>query len=368
MSNIASLDIKFDKNKDNTFYTTLKNRVDAYFAEKKLSKKANALMVFKVFFYLGIWSASYYFLMFVPLPIAAQYVLWAVLGFFSAFIGLNICHDAIHGSFSENRHINNLLSHTFYLIGANVYMWKITHNIVHHTYTNIDGHDEDITPVPIMRMSPHQPLKKIHKYQHIYVFFLYALASISWVFIKDYKKFFQKQIGGYPNDNHPTSEYFKLFGFKAVYYVMFVFVPFMFIEAHWGHILLGFLLMHWCEGYTLTFIFNLAHVVEGTEYPLPDESGNMENVWAEHQLRTTADFACENDVLNFFFGGLNFQVEHHLFPKVCHVHYKAISKIVKSTAEEYGLPYLAIPTFGGAINSHIKLLKHLGTTPQIIPA
>ncbi len=323
-------------------------------------------MMFKIFFYLSVWAATYYFLVFTTVSLPVMYVLWAVLGFFSAFIGLNICHDAIHGSVSENRYINMLFSYPFYLVGANVYMWSVTHNIVHHTFTNIDGHDEDITPVDILRMSPHQPIKAIHKYQHIYVFFLYALASLSWVFVKDYKKFFQKQIGSYDNTKHPTSEYFKLFGFKAIHYTLFCVMPFLLIQAAWWQVLLGFLLMHWCMGYTLTFIFNLAHVVEGTEYPLPDETGTIENNWAIHQMYTTANFARKNDFLNFFFGGLNFQVEHHLFPKISHIHYKAISEIVQATSKEFGVPYLDIPTFGGAIASHIRLLKQLGTADEVL--
>ena len=355
-----SIRVKFAKANDSDFYSTLNKRVEEYFASNKLSKNANRVMIFKTVFYPAILIIAYLVLILNQNPLIVQFMLWMVIGFFTAFIGVNISHDAIHGALSKHKKANSLLSYTFNLIGANAYMWGIMHNIVHHTYTNIDGQDEDIESVPLLRVSPHQKLLKINRYQYWYAFLLYGLGSLSWVFVKDYVKFFKKKIGNYENKKHPRIEYFNLFFFKLVYYTIFLVLPMIFINASWWQILLGFLLLHFCEGITMAVIFMLAHIVEETNFPLPDAKGNIQNSWAVHQLYTTADFGRENNLLSFLCGGLNFQVEHHLFPRICHVHYKAISGIVKETAEEYSLPYITNPSFSGAIISHIRLLKRLG--------
>ena len=358
--------VKFAKATNNDFYSTLNKRVEEYFISNKLSKFANRLMVFKTVFYLSGFILAYLVLILNNNPLLVQYLLWAVIGLFIAFIGLNISHDAIHGAWSKHKKVNKFLGHTFDIIGANSYLWGIMHNIVHHTYTNIPGHDEDIESVPLLRTSPHQKLRKIHRNQHWYAFLLYGLGSLSWVLVKDYKKFFKKKIGNYDNKRHPRIEYFNLFFYKIVYYTIFLVLPLIFINAAWWQILLGFLVLHFFEGITIAVIFMLAHVVEETQFPVPDEKGNIENSWAVHQLYTTADFGRSNDILNFFCGGLNFQVEHHLFPRICHVHYKPISDIVEKTAEEYNLRYNANDSFHGAILSHIRFLKKLGRKEKVV--
>jgi linoleoyl-CoA desaturase len=352
--------IHFSKNKEHDFFITLNQKVDEYFAANSISKKGNNLMTFKVIFYPIVFIAAYLALILANTSLSTQFMLWVVIGLFTAFIGLNISHDANHGSLSNNKSVNRILSYTFNLIGANSYVWNITHNIVHHTYTNIEGHDEDIMQISLLRMSPHQKLRKIHRHQYWYAFFFYSLASLSWVFIKDYVKFFKKNIGNYNNKRHPLIQYFILFVSKAFYYTCFIVVPFVFIKALWWQILLGFLIMHFVQGLTMAIVFMLAHIVEETDFPIPNNLGDIKNTWAVHQLYTTANFGRDNFLLSFFCGGLNFQVEHHLFPRICHVHYKQISQIVKDTAEKLNLRYNDNATFAGAIFSHIRLLKTLG--------
>lgn len=359
--------VSFTKTRNPDFYTTLNEKVEEFFSSAVLSKKGNGLMIFKVIFYSTIFISSYLILVLINLPVAAQFLMWALLGLFTAFIGLNIAHDAVHGSLSSNKSVNKVLGYSFNIVGANSYMWNITHNIVHHTYTNIEGHDEDIELIPLLRMSPHQKLKKVHRYQYWYAFFFYSLSSLLWVFVKDYVKFFKKEIGNYNNKKHPRIQYFILFLSKAIYYTLFLVIPLVFINAHWWQILPGFVVMHLFQGTTLAIIFMLAHVVEETDFPLPDNTGSIKNTWAVHQLYTTADFGRNNSLLNFFCGGLNFQVEHHLYPKICHVHYKKISAIVKETAESYNLRYNDNATFLSAIGSHIRLLKALGREKAIVP-
>lgn len=352
--------VKFININQSAFFATTRERVDAYFKEQGLSKHANSLMWAKTaFFMLG-------FLSLYLLILSGWFGAWAmlgmalVLGAFSAFIGFNICHDAIHGSFSKNKHVNKGLSYIFYLIGANPYLWDITHNIVHHTYTNIPGHDEDIEVAPgLIRLDESEKVNKIQRFQHLYAFVLYGFASLSWVLRKDYVKFFQKKIGQYET-KHPRKEYFNLFFYKLLYYFLFIALPLLVLPLSWWQVAVGFLLMHLVEGLVLGLVFQLAHVVEGTEFPLPNAEGNVEEAWAEHQMRTTANFAPKSALASFFFGGLNRQIEHHLFPKICHVHYPAIAAIVKNTAHEFGLPYLESPSFFTAIRSHYRILKKFG--------
>ncbi len=358
--------IKFKKD-SRGFHKVVVERVNDYFVSENKSDKGNGFMYFKTLFFLSLIVGSYIGLLFGKYDLWVNNLLWIVLGLASVFLAVNCGHDAIHGAYSSKKWVNDLMSNSYNFLGANAYMWSITHNIVHHTYTNIDGADEDIESVPFARLSPSQKWRPIQKYQHIWLFFLYPLGTLSWVFKKDYVKFFQKEIGNYNNKNHPPVQYFKLFFFKALYYFVFIALPVIMIDMPWYVVFGGFVLGHLAEGLAIAIIFMLAHVVEEAHFLMPDEEGNMENNWAIHQMYTTVDFGRNSAVTSFFTGGLNFQVEHHLFPKICHVHYPAISEIVKATALEYGVPYNDCPTFFDALKSHIRLLKKLGNNTYVQP-
>ena len=243
-------------------------------------------------------------------------------------------------------------------------MWNITHNIVHHTYPNVPDHDGDINQVPILRMNPNQQLWGIHRFQHIYVFFLYALSSVSWVFIKDYVTLFKKKVGSCDKSQTPVSAVIRLLFFKALYYFLFLVVPLLVINLPWHYILIGFLLAHFVEGLTLSFSFQLTHITEGASFLGPDENSKLRYSWAGLQMITSSNFACKNFLANFICGGLNFQIEHHLFPKVCHTHYANIRPIIKQTAQEFGLPYLEYETFTEAVKAHVSVLKKFGSDPK----
>ncbi len=355
--------IRFQNRNRSMFFPTVRKRVDAYFKENNLSKNANGEMYFKTFFFLGGMVLLY------GLIISGNFNAWQMLGLagllgvFQAFIGFNVTHDAIHGSYSSNRLLNKGLGLLFNVIGGNAYMWSVTHNVVHHTYTNIPEHDEDLDVAPgLVRLSPEEKLTKAMRYQHFYAFPLYGLASLSWVLRKDYIKFFKEKIGQTDNSNHPPIEYFNLFFFKAVNYTLFMVLPLVLLPITWWQFVLGFLFMHMMFGLVLGLVFQLAHVVEDVAFPTPTAPPDysLEDAWADHQMKTTANFARKNRLANFLCGGLNFQIEHHLFPSVCHVHYFKISKIVKETAEEFGLPYIENETFGGALQSHYRMLKKFG--------
>ena len=353
--------IKFTNTHKSTFFATTRLRVETYFKENELSKHANRAMWGKAIFYLIGFFGLYLLIISNYFSLGAMFGFTLLLGVFSALVGFNVCHDAIHGSFSANPRVNKAFGFLFNFIGASPYIWNISHNVVHHTYTNIPGHDEDIEVAPgLIRISEEEKVNKIQRFQHLYAFGLYSLASLSWVFRKDYVKFFQKKIGEHPTDNHPKREYFNLFFFKAIYYFLFIVLPLLVLDVTWWQFIIGFVGMHLAEGLTMGLVFQLAHVVEGTDFPLPNEQGNIEEAWADHQMRTTANFATNNRLAGFLLGGLNRQIEHHLFPKVCHIHYPVISKIVKQTALEFDLPYIESPTFLAALKSHYRMLKKFG--------
>ncbi len=353
--------VTFGKSRLGSFQKDVNARVNEYFASRNISKNCNSEMVIKTVLMITGWALTYLLIITNAFAPWILFILALLHGFFTAMIGLNVGHDAIHGSYFKNRFSNKLLGLSFNIIGANDYVWNISHNIVHHTYTNIPHHDEDLNQPSILRIEPSQERKSFHRFQHIYAFFLYGLSSLSWVFIKDYKKFFQHQLGGHYRETFPRIEIIRLFVYKAFYYIVFLVIPLLLVELPWYWVVIGFLAAHFVEGFTMAIIFMLAHIIEGTSFPAPDSSGKVDIPWAEMQMRTTSNFAIKNKLVNYFFGGLNFQVEHHLFPKVCHVHYPKISPIVKQTARDHNLPYLEQKTFWGAIVSHAKVLRNFGS-------
>ncbi len=357
--------VKFSRKDKTDFFPTLRKRVDQYFKENNLSKHANSTMIIKTIFILTGFVGTYLLLLSNWFSVGQMLVLAILNGLFTALIGLNITHDAMHGSYSSNKNVNYIIGLCFNIIGANDYMWKISHNVMHHTFTNVPGQDADIDQVPVLRLNPQQELWWIHRFQYIYTFFFYALTSIAWVFVRDFAEYFHPKVAGYKRTDKPVREFLRMIFFKIIYYILFLVIPFMVIDLPWHYILIGFIILHMVEGIALALVFQLAHVVEGTHFPSPDEDGQLGTSWEVHQMYTTADFACENKLVNYFFGGLNFQVEHHLFPHICHVHYTAIAPIVKQTAEEYGLPYYSHPTYFGAIRSHIRMLKKFGRGEEV---
>jgi linoleoyl-CoA desaturase len=256
---------------------------------------------------------------------------------------------------------------TIYILSGNVYNWKVQHNVLHHTFTNIHGHDEDLEAGEIIRFSKHSRWKKHHKFQHLYSVVLYGLLTLKWSLSSDFlqmKRYLKRKLsyGKFPN---PNKEWFMLVFTKILYMGMWIIIPMLILDLAWWKILIGFIVMHYTAGIILSVIFQLAHVVEETEMPLPDETGTMDTTMPIHQLFTTANFATKNRFMNWFTGGLNHQVEHHIFPHISHVHYTKISNIVRDTAREFNLPYKEYKTTRKAIMSHFKHLKDMGMQPSL---
>ena len=346
-------------NVPNSFHAELKKRISDYFEGMGKSTTGNSNLFIKAI----ILMTGFIFL-YVHLVFFTPGVIWALLecvllgGIVSA-IGFNIMHDGAHGSFSKHKPVNVLAAFSLNLLGGSSFMWNVKHNVIHHAYTNIDGIDDDIDIQPWMRMSSTQKKYRLHKYQHIYFWFLYCLLYLFWIFVLDYQKYFRQQIGSMPLKKMNIGDHLIFWGFKLLNIFLFVGLPiYMLGFTAW---IIGFILFTCVAGLVLSLVFQLAHTVEHTSFPQANEAtGKFDDEWAIHQIKTTANFATNNKVVSWLVGGLNFQIEHHLFPKISHVHYPAISKIIRKACEEYGLSYIEYPKVRYAVASHVSFLRQMG--------
>lgn len=354
--------LRFTNPNQSEFVRTLRKRVDGYFKENNLPKTGGIKLKVKAVFMFLLYTVPYALMMFSVVTNAWVLLGMCVLmGFGMAGIGLSVMHDANHGSFSGKKWLNNFMGFSINFLGGNVNNWKAQHNIMHHSFTNIEGYDDDINPDGILRFSPHAEKKKIHKYQHIYAWFLYGLMTLSWTFTKDFGDVVRYNKMGLLKQLKTSfnREMTLIIVTRIIYFIYMVVMPLVFMDIAWWQLIIGFFTVHFIAGLTLALIFQLAHVMEETDFPLPEE-GNVSNQWAVHQLNTTLNFANGNRLLTWLIGGLNFQVEHHLFPNISHIHYRKIAPIVKKTAQEFNLPYFSQPSFFKALASHGRMLYQLG--------
>jgi linoleoyl-CoA desaturase len=348
------------------FTSTLNKRVSDYFKTNGVSRHADSEMVIKTIFMFSMYFVPYGLIIGgVVTGTLGMILLVLIMSLGLAGIGLSVMHDANHGAYSKKKWLNTLFGYSLNLVGANAFNWKIQHNVLHHSYTNVHEEDEDISPRGILRMTPHSDWKWFHRYQFIYAWFLYGLMTIVWMVFKDFVRIVKYHRNGLAEKNNANivQEWLILIVTKVVYFSYIFLIPVLFTPLAWWQILIGILTMHYIAGFLLAIIFQPAHVIEGTEFPLPDENDKLENNWAVHQLLTTTNFGNKSRWFSWYVGGLNFQIEHHLFPNICHVHYRKISGIVKETANEFGLPYKSARTFMDALAGHARLLKQLGVRP-----
>lgn len=342
-----------------SFYSELRNRTNQYFKDRKIEPTGNFQLYSKAVILFSLFIGTYIHLVIFQPSVFIILLECVLMGLLTAFIGFNIMHDGSHGSFSKSKIINTIAGMSMNILGSNVFIWNTKHNVIHHTYTNIDDIDDDIDGKPFLRLSPVQKHYKAHKYQHFYFLGAYALLFMFWIFYTDYYKYFNKRIGNYPMPPLKTSDHISFWVFKIIHTFLFVVFPiYQFGFVNW---LIGFTLYGAVTGLVLAIVFQLAHTVEGANFPeakMPENK--MEDEWVMHQMKTTANFATNNRIISWFVGGLNFQIEHHLFPKISHVHYPAISKIVKETCKDFNVNYIEFPSMSGAIASHYRHLKHLG--------
>lgn len=356
----------FSKTDNLKFFRTLNKRVNDYFKENNIDKTGNWKLHLKTVIMFAVFLTPYFFLVAMSMPFWLYLLLNVVIGIGMAGVGMNVMHDGNHGAYSNKSWINKIMGGSIYILAGNVYNWQVQHNVLHHTYTNILGHDEDLEAGRILRFTKEAKWYNHHRFQHYYSIFLYGLLTFNWAITTDFlqmKRYLKRKLS-YGEFKSPAIRWTTLVITKAIYFSMWIIIPILVGNVSWWQVILGFLVMHYTAGLILSVVFQLAHVVNETHNPVPNQEGEIENTWAIHQLYTTANFAPKNWLVNYYTGGLNHQVEHHLFPNISHIHYNKIAEFVKQTAKECNLPYYEFKTTRAAIISHFKHLKELGKKPQ----
>ncbi len=343
------------------FFQRLREVTDAYFKENNLRRTGDGRLYWKTAILLTALVGLYIVLVFfTPTSTVLALSLCAVLGMVVASVGFNVMHDGAHGSYSQRKWVNEMMGHSLNLLGGSVHFWKMKHNVNHHTFTNVEGMDDDIDIKPWVRVHEGQPKHWFHRFQHIYGLLLYGLTYLFWIFYNDLKKYFTGKIA----DNtymKPMSmkEHIIFWVTKVTYVAVFLVLPMFFAGV--VPTLVGYGVMVFVTGLFIAVVFQLAHVVEHAEFVDPKVGGgSIESEWAIHQLATTANFATSNKMWNWLFGGLNFQVEHHLFPKISHVHYPELNKRLKEVCAEFNIAYREFPTLRSALWSHLVYLRQVG--------
>ena len=347
-------------NTDSTFFKHIKQSVDNYFQTNKIHRSGNGRLYFKSSIQVLSAVALYVVLVFFTPPTLITIGLCALLGFNLAIIGFNVMHEGGHQSFSKYPWINAVSAYFLNILGGVSYFWKVKHNINHHTYTNVEGMDSDIDVKPFMRLHAEQPWRSYHRYQHIYGLPLYSLSYLAWIFYEDFVKYFSKRVSASQESaSLPLREHFIFWLTKAMYIVVYCVIPI--IMTGFFSWLIGFLVITLVCGLTTSTVFQLAHVVEGTHFHNA-AAEKSEREWAVHQVLSTSNFATRSRTLHWLLGGLNFQIEHHLFPRISHMHYPSISVLVKRACSEAGITYNEYSSMASALLSHLMHLKKLGSS------
>jgi linoleoyl-CoA desaturase len=340
-----------------SFPKVLRRRLDNFFSEGNISPKADGAMWLKITLGVavlaGTWIALYAFD-----PDSWKFVaLYTLSGLAQTFLLLNIAHDSNHNAISSVPSVNKVLNYVFDVCGINSYMWRILHHRGHHSCINLHGEDDALTGRSIFRFTPHEPLAPQHRFQHTYALFFYALFSLDYVFLRDFECFFFPSHGYLKRTRHPMPEYVILFAGKGFYLTYMIVLPIVLLGKSLSLVALAFLLTHIIVGLSVSLVFQTTHTVDSTYFP--SNRGEFDN-GVYHIFATTADYATDSPLVSWLAGGLNHHIVHHLCPFVCHTHYASLTRIVKETAEEFGVPYRQHPTMRRAIRHHLILLKRLG--------
>jgi linoleoyl-CoA desaturase len=354
--------VRFKRENRGDFVGELRKRVNQHFVDNGISKFGNLNMVLKSTFMLALYLVPLGILIFGQVQsFGFMITLWSFMGLGMCGIGLSIMHDANHGSYSKYKFVNKMMGYLLNLIGSYHMTWKIQHNVLHHSSTNVHDFDEDLDN-QILRFSPNHKHRAIHKFQAYFAPFMYGLLSLYKMLSKDFEQISRfsrkKLLSG--QSLTLRQAIFEITVNKILYLGFTLALPIVVMSLPWWQVLIGFGTMHIICGFILAIVFQSAHVQEENDFCMADEKGSLDNCFAIHQLNTTANFGTNSRLLTWLIGGLNFQVEHHLFPLICHVHYKDISHIVKETAADYDIKYKEYPTFWVAIKSHFKMMHKLG--------
>ena len=347
---------------ESSFPKVLRRRLEAFFSEGNISPKADLAMWVKIAVGLAVLAGSW-IAIYTLKPDSWRFVgLYLLNAIAQTFLLLNIAHDSNHNAISSVRSVNKGLNYVFDVCGINSYMWRILHHRGHHSCINLHGEDDALTGRGVLRFTPHEPRTSLQRFQHIYALLMYAVFSLDYVFVRDFECFFFPSHDYLRRTKHPTKEYVILFAGKAFYLTYMLILPVVLLGKAPLLVGLAFVLSHLIIGLSVALVFQTTHVIDSTYFPA--DRREFDN-WIDHIFATTADYATETPLVGWLVGGLNHHIVHHLCPFVCHTHYAPLTRIVKQTAEEYGIPYRQHPTMTQAIKHHLLLLKQLGNEDQV---
>jgi linoleoyl-CoA desaturase len=349
--------LKFGKAGD--FQSELKRRVDDYFQRTHRRQRDCPQLYLKTGIILSVFASSYWLLVFYASNWWQAVPLAILLGLTTAEIGFNIQHDGSHRAYSDHQWVNKLMAITLDLVGGSSFIWHWKHDIFHHTYVNISGYDADIDIGVFGRLSPHQKHRGFHRWQHLYLWPLYGILAIKWQLYDDFRDVIAGRIGEHKVPRPSGWEWVLFFGGKIVFFTFAFAIPLLTHPV--TAVILCYGLVAVVTGITLSLVFQVVHVVEQAGFPVPQaDSGCIGNTWAVHQVETTVDYARDSAVTVWLVGALNFQIEHHMFPRLSHVNYPAISKLVEATCLEFGVRYSEHKSFRAGLASHYRWLRRMG--------
>lgn len=347
--------IRFDTR--TPFALDLRARVDDYFDSTARRRDGAGRMVVKTAIIFAWLFASLAGLIVLGESWFATLGFGISAGLATAGLGMAVQHDGGHLAYSDRRGLNRAAASVLDLLGASSYVWRIKHGVVHHTYPNVEGADDDIDAAPFGRLAPGQPHRPMHRFQHLYMWVLYGFLTAKWFVYDDYRDLAKGTVGNHPVKPPRGRELAIFIVGKVVHAAWALALPIATVGLARG--LVFYAALSAACGVTLAVVFQLAHCVEEAEFVDPvNAEGRLD--FSAHQLATTVDFARGNKLLGWYVGGLNFQAVHHLFPRVCHLHYPALSEIVERTARDHGVRYTAIDSLGAALASHYRWLRRMG--------
>jgi len=328
------------------------------YGSSRLYLKTAVLFLWAGASYAGLLASNHWWQ---ALPLAVS------MGLALASLGFNVGHDGNHGAGSPSKGANRTLGAAFDLLGGSSFVWRFKHNVLHHSYPNVVGLDDDIDLGPLCRMSRHQAHLPFHRLQHLYMWLLYGLIIPKWHLWDDFAAVARGRVGDSPFARPRGADLALFIGGKLVFFGWALVIPAL-LHPFWM-VLLFYGIASYVQGVALSVVFQLAHSNDETESFVPEETGTATGKeWAIHQVETTANFARHNRLLSWYVGGLNHQIEHHLFPRISHVHLPAISDVVEQVCKKHGVRYRAHPTMTGAIASHYRWLRDLGKPPEAAAA
>ena len=344
---------------DSAFQLELRRRVDEYFRVTGRRQRDCWQMYLKTAILIAGLTVSYLLLVFTADAWWQSVPLAVLLGLAAAAIGFNVQHDGGHDAYSDHPSINKLMAMTLDLIGGSSYVWHWKHDVIHHTYVNVTGHDSDLNLGFLGRVTPHQPRLAFHRWQHVYLWPLYGLVAVKWQLVDDFRRLLAGRIGSYRVRRPTGGDLVLLVAGKAFFFTWAFGIPLLFHPVHVVFVHYGIAAL--VLGTALTVVFQVAHCVEEAAFPLPAAGAErLERAWAIHQAETAVDFARRSRAVAWLLGGLNFQIEHHLFPRISHVNYPAISKLVEQTCRDFGVAYTEYRSFREGVTAHFRWLRRMG--------